>query len=82
MLLEDHRRRQRGFEAVRRAGADHAAKAAQRLAADFSLLYGQRVQPCLDRERRTQARDETTLLRRQRERRRLDPVSAWERARR
>ena len=33
MLLEDHGRRQRGFEAMRRSGPDDAAKAAQRLAA-------------------------------------------------
>ena len=80
MLLEDDCRRQCGFETMRRSGANHAAKAAEGLAA-LLLVVRQGVEPCLDRTRRSQTRDQATLVRSQRERRRVDPVSAWERAR-
>ena len=50
VLLHDHRRRERRLQAVRRAGADHTAKAAQRLAALLGVI-GQRIQPLLHRER-------------------------------
>ena len=78
MLLHDHRGGERGLETVRGAGADHAAKAAQRLAA-FLRVVGQRVQPSLDGERRAKPVDDLTLRAGQRERRRLDRISAWER---
>ena len=78
MLLHDRRGRERGLEAVRGAGADHAAKAAQRLAA-FLGVVGQRVQPVLDGERRAKPVDDPTLRAGQRERRRIGRFSAWER---
>ena len=54
MLLEDDGRRERGFQAVRGAGADDAAKRSQRLAALF-LVVRKIVQPVLDGGRRAQA---------------------------
>ena len=60
VLLEDDRRRQRRFQAMRGAGPDHAAERAQRLAA-LLVVVGKRVQPALDGVGRPQARDEAAL---------------------
>ena len=80
MLLEHHRRRQGRFEAMSRSAPDDSTKAAQRVAAGFRVV-GQFVQPGLNRVRRPQARNQPTLLRRERQQRRLDRVNAQERAR-
>ena len=78
MLLHDHCRCERGLETMGRAGADDAAKAAQRLAALLGVVR-QRIQPLLDRERRAKPIDHLTLRPSEWQRRRFDPVSARER---
>ena len=62
MLFEDDCRRQCGFQTMHRSGANDAAKAAESLAA-LLLVVGQGVEPCLDRTRRSQTRDQATLVR-------------------
>jgi hypothetical protein len=57
MLLEDHRRGESGFETMRGAVSDDAAEAAQRLAM-LLVVVRQRVQPALDRKRRSQMFDD------------------------
>ena len=81
MLLHDDRRKQRRLEAVRGSGADDATKTAQGLAANLGVVR-QGIEPGLNGIRRSQTCNETTLLRRERECRRIDRISARERVRR
>jgi hypothetical protein len=78
VLLEDDGGRERGFEAVRGAGAHHAAERPQSLATCF-LVVRQVVQPALHRGGCAQARDDTPLGGRERQARRLGRVSSRER---
>jgi hypothetical protein len=81
MLFEDDGRKECGLETVRCSRIDDATKTAQRLAADLGVVR-QGVEPRLNGIRRSQARNEAALLRRERKPRRIDRISARERARR
>ena len=78
VLLENGRGGERGFQAVRTSGPDHAPEAPERLAAHL-VVIGQTVQPPLHGGRRPQARDECAFPRCQRQRRRFGAVSGRER---
>ena len=78
MLLEHDGGGQRGFETMHRTGSDHPAKAAERFAAAFDVIR-QVVEPCLDRIRCPQTSDDAPFGGRERQRRRLRPISARKR---
>ena len=66
MLLERDCGEQRGFETMRRACANDAAKSAHRVARGFSIVW-EVVQPSLNCERSPELIDYSPLGRRQRE---------------
>ena len=78
MLLEYDGGRECGFEAVRGAGAYHAAERPQRLAILF-LVVRQVVQPVLHGGGCAQARDDAPLGACERQARGLDRLSSRER---
>ena len=65
VLFEHDRREQRGFETMRAAAAERRREAAQRRAAVRLLVVGKRVEIPLNRSRRSEARDQPSLARRE-----------------